>query len=90
MDGASSQSIYSQRFDNTDLAAGVENEQSLFQAAIVPLKLEIGDTTVWSNSKPSSLHFCWPLHLQYQKETKELTRAEESGVGYKMDTKRSR
>ena len=40
MDGALTQSIYSQMFDDTDLAAGIENEQSLFQAAIVALKLE--------------------------------------------------
>ena len=40
MDGASTQSIYSQRFDDTDLAGGIENEQFLFQAAIVALKLE--------------------------------------------------
>ena len=45
MDGASTQSIYSQRFDDTDLAFGIENEQSWFQAAIVVLKLETGDTT---------------------------------------------
>ena len=77
---ASSQSINNQRFDETDLATGVENEQSLFQAAFVPLKQEVGDTTVWSNSKPSSLHFCRPLHLQYQKETKESPRAEELDV----------
>ena len=80
MDGASSQSIYSQRFDDTDLSTGVENEQSLFQAAIVALKLEIGDTTVWSNSKPSSLHFCRPLYLQYRKETKGSPKAEELDV----------
>ena len=35
MDGASTQSIYSQRFDDTDLAVGIENEQSLFQAAML-------------------------------------------------------
>ena len=57
MDGASSQSVYNQRFDDTDLATGVENEKSLFQTAIVPLKLEIGDITVWSNPMPSRLHF---------------------------------
>ena len=40
MDGASTQRICSQRFDDTDLAVGIENEQSLFQAVIVVLKLE--------------------------------------------------
>ena len=59
---------------------GLEKEQSLFQTANVWLKLEIGDTTVWSNPKSLSPHFCMPPHLQYQKETKELRRAEEVDV----------
>ena len=52
----------------------------MFQTAIAPLKLEIRDTTVWSNPKPSTHHFFRPLHLQYQKETKEPKRAEELDV----------
>ena len=38
--GLNSKYIQSIRFDDTDLAVGIENEQSLFQAAIVVLKLE--------------------------------------------------
>ena len=31
---------------------------------------------VWLNKKPSSTHYCRPLHLQHQKETEELIRNE--------------
>ena len=80
MDGASSQSIYNQRFEETDLEVGKLNEESLFQTAVVPLKLVLNEKTVWVNSKPNSSHFCRPLHLQYKKETVEVTKAEEDRI----------
>ena len=52
------------------------NEESLFQTAIVPLKLQAGEFVLWSNTKPNSCHFCRPLSLQYKKETKELSKQE--------------
>ena len=76
-DGASSQSLYKQQYTDTDLSEAVKNEASLFQNAIVPLKLTVNDETVWYNSKPSSTLFCRPVHLQYKKETKEVTKGEE-------------
>ena len=77
MDGASSQSIYMQKFEDTELVDGVANEESLFHTAISPLKLVSGEKTIWSNPKPNSIHFCRPLHLQYAKETTEVTTNEE-------------
>ena len=85
MDGASSQSVYNQKFDETDLEAGKYHEESLFQTAIVPLKLVISGVDVWVNQKPSSSHFCRPLQLQYQKETKEVIQAEESRLKNEID-----
>nr|XP_047138393.1 uncharacterized protein LOC124814601 [Hydra vulgaris] len=73
----SSQSIYKQRFDDTDLTTGMQNEQSVFKTAIVPLKLRIGDTNIWNKPKPSSPHFCRSLQIQYQKETTKLIAEEE-------------
>ena len=55
------------------LDTAVQDEESLFQTAIVPLKLEISGRVVWLNPKPSSPHFCRPPHLQYKKGTKEVT-----------------
>ena len=70
--GASSQSIYNQRFNDTDLTTGVQNEHSVFRTAIVPLKLKVKDSNIWNNPKPSSPYFSRSLELQYQKETNEL------------------
>ena len=78
MDGAASQSIYMQKFDNE--SNGEKCEETLFQTAIVPLRLDLGGKTVWNNKKPNSTHFCRPLHLQYMKETKENTRLEKQWI----------
>ena len=75
-DGASSQKVYKQAYQNTDINDAKMHEESLFQSAFVPLKLKIGDEDIWVNVKPNSSHFCRPLHLQYQKESKELSKAE--------------
>ena len=53
-DGASSQSVYKQKYEETELTYAQFNEESLFQTAFVPLKLTLKDKTVWLNQKPSS------------------------------------
>ena len=57
----------------------MQNEQSVFQTAIVLLKLKIGDSNIWNNPQTISFcsHFCISLELLYQKETNELIAAEE-------------
>ena len=85
MDGASSQSIYNQKFNETDLDEGKIHEESMFQTAIVPLKLVVNETDIWTNDKPSSSHFCRPLHLQYKKETEEVTQNEARRVRNEME-----
>ena len=79
-DGASSQSIYKQKYEDTDLTMAISNKESLFQTAIVPLKLVIGDRAVWANKKPNSSHFCRPLNLQYKKESKQLAIDEKDDI----------
>ena len=85
-DGASGQSIYNKKFEYTDLQSVVVNEESLFQSGLTPLMLKIGETVVWKNPKPNSSHFNRPLHLQYKKETKELTVAEEQSLRCEIDS----
>ena len=80
MDGASSQSVYNQKFEETDLQEGASNEESLFMTAVTPLKLGINNEEVWTNPKPSSPHFTRPLHIQYKKETREVIVEEEASV----------
>ena len=84
-DGASSQSIYKQKYEETDLSMAMSNEESLFQTALVPLKLILEGKCIWSNKKPNSSHFCRPLHLQYRKETKELTKEEYEDILDQME-----
>ena len=71
-DGASSQSVYKQKFEDAENAENC-TEESLFQTALVPLRLVIGERIVWQNVKPNSSLFCRPLNIQFRKETKELS-----------------
>ena len=84
-DGASSQSLYKQKYQDTDLNEAIKNEESLFQTAMVPLQLKLDDSTVWENKTPSSTHFCRPVNLQYKKETTELSKQEADRIrgGYR-------
>ena len=73
-------------FEETDLREGVQNEESLFQTAIVPLKLVVNGETMWSNNQPSSSHFCRPLNLQYKEETAEVSKDEAERVKHQINT----
>lgn len=84
-DGASSQSVYKQKYDQTDLDEAKKNEESLFQTALVPLKLTVDTKTVWMNKKPSSTHFCRAVNLQYKKETKEVIQQEKRRLQEEVD-----
>ena len=84
-DGASSQSIYKQQYHQSELDEVMKNEESLFQTAVVPLRLNIGDELIWVNPKPNSSHFCRPLRLQYKKETKELSKSEYESLVHEIE-----
>ena len=63
----------------------MKNEESLFQTAVVPLRLNIGDELIWVNPKPNSSHFCRPLRLQYKKETKEISKSEYESLVHEIE-----
>ena len=42
--------------------------------------------SIWSNPKPSSPHFTRPLHMQYEKETVNLTVREEQCLRGEIDS----
>ena len=84
-DGASSQSIYKQKFDSLNFTEESKQEDSLFSTAIVPLLFKVENIDFWKNSKSSSCHFCRPLHLQYKKETSELCKEEEADLQTQMN-----
>ena len=78
-DGASSQSIYKQKFDSHKFTEESKQED-LFSTAIVPLLFKVENIDFWKNSKCSSSHFCRPLHLQCKKEKSELCKEEETDL----------
>ena len=71
-DGATGQSVYKQ----ARTGSTYDNENSLFCTTFVPLRLDINDTCAWTNEKPSSTRYCRPLHVQYVKETAQISRQE--------------
>ena len=71
-DGASGQSIYKQKSATGPTA----NEDNVLCTSFVPLRLEINGSCAWNNETPSSTRLCRPLHIQYAKETPELSRKE--------------
>ena len=61
------------------------NEESLFLTSLTPLKLTVNGQEIWVNPKPSSPHFTRPVHLQYKRETKELTLSKEQSLRQEID-----
>ena len=67
-DGSSSQAAYKQKFDSP----GVKSDNSLFATTVIPLRLVANNNPIfWTNQAPQPIRFCWPLKLEYTKETKE-------------------
>eukprot|EP00733_Pompholyxophrys_punicea_P000940 Pompholyxophrys_punicea_v1_NODE_378_length_2095_cov_23.619608.p1 type:complete len:497 gc:universal NODE_378_length_2095_cov_23.619608:1657-167(-) len=74
-DGATGQSMYKQSwsFETTST-----QDSSLFSTNLVPLRLIClkSNTVVWNNPCPSSVSFCRPLRIQFEKESKDLNISE--------------
>lgn len=74
-DGSSGQSEYKQKFSSTDTS-----DNSLFCTTLVPLQLKYKEQVLWNNPVPSSTRFCRPIHLQFNKETTELSQNERDNI----------
>lgn len=74
-DGASGHSEYKQKFTSPDIS-----DDSIFSTTLVPLQMKSRNDILWHNPVPSSTRFCRPIHLQFQKETKQLCQEEETSV----------
>lgn len=69
-DGASGQSNYKQKFENSEL-----DDSSIFMTAYVPLKLFFlndESNVLWENPRTSSPFYCRPVNFQFVKESKEI------------------
>ena len=75
-DGTSANS-YKQRWNNE-----IGDDSHIFCLSRVPLQLMNNETKMifWKNPAPSSTRFCRPIRMQFAKETKELTKAEERNL----------
>jgi hypothetical protein len=55
------------------------DDQSIL-AAIIPLQLYSSSAPnkviLWQNPRPSSVRYCRPIHLQFKKETTEISKHE--------------
>ncbi|XP_071497175.1 uncharacterized protein [Diadema antillarum] len=74
-DGSSGQSEYKQMFTSTG-----QSDESLFCTTMVPLQLLSNGRVLWENPVPSSTGFCRPIHLQFSKETTELSQEENMSI----------
>ncbi|XP_030849802.1 uncharacterized protein LOC115927723 [Strongylocentrotus purpuratus] len=74
-DGSSGHSEYKQKS-----TAGTLDDSSIFCTTLVPLQLKVKDSILWQNPVPSSSRFCRPIHLQFKKETTELSQEEYRSV----------
>lgn len=44
------------------------DDSSIFMTSLVPLKLSMGNDTLWTNPKPFSASYCRPVHFSFVKE----------------------
>lgn len=76
-DGSSGQSVYKQKFENTDREES-KSDANIFFTSIVPLQLiSLNEKTkqkiiIWKNPRSSSPRFCRPLRIQFIHETTEI------------------
>lgn len=69
-DGASSQSLYKQKFEDPE--SSEQEESSVFMTSCVPLDLKMGSRTIWENPAPASTRYCRPIKFEFIKESAEM------------------
>lgn len=72
-DGSSGHSRYKQKFDDSYKDT---TDEYLFAICLVPLQLKDDTKLVWHNPLPSSVRFCRPIKLIFEKESKSLIEKE--------------
>lgn len=82
-DGATGQSKYKQRFEQSPLES---SDESLFTSTLVPIFLsDECSNNIWVNPNPASTRFCRPIRFQYLKETSEIIRNEADYLKVQMN-----
>lgn len=70
-DGASSQSIYKQKFQIGNIL-----DNSIFMTSFVPIKLVNGSNVIWMNKNPFSTRYCRPIKFEFVHENAEVSKKE--------------
>lgn len=76
-DGTTDLTEYKQPFVDDD---GTLSDGNVFVSSIVPIRATTNGKIVYENQHPSSTKYCRPLHLQFKKETSELTVEEKNDI----------
>lgn len=71
IDGASSQSLYKQVFEND---SGDATDASVFMISLIPLQIKSSEKIIWTNSSSSSPRLCRPIKFHFMKETPESSK----------------
>lgn len=73
MDGASSQSLYKQVFEND---SGDATDATVFMISLLPLQIKSSTKIIWTNPSPASPKLCRPIKFQFMKETPKSSKQE--------------
>lgn len=76
-DGSSGHSRYKQAFGDSHED---KTDEYLFAICLVPLQLKDDNKLIWHNPRPSSVRFCRPIKLIFEKETKSLAEKEIAAI----------
>lgn len=82
-DGASGQSSYKQKFEDTNA-----DDSCIFITSLVPIVLREEnhpEIVHWQNLKPSSTTLCRPINLEFRKETEEYTLRVNAEINQEID-----
>lgn len=81
-DGSSGQALYKQSFSD-----GNSDDSSIFATTFTPLQIiTASNDVIWLNPSPQSYRYCRPVHIQYQKESKELILSEKLNIQQQIDS----
>lgn len=81
-DGTTGLSEFKQKFKDDD---GTLFDGSLVVTSMVPIRATSNGKFLFQNPRPSSTRYCRPSHLQYAKETTELTLKEKRNIDKQIE-----
>lgn len=79
-DGSGGHSTYKQGFSKQE-GSSAKDDSNLFSVCLVPLQMTTDSGHIlWQNPRPSSVRYCRPIKILFEKETAELSKREIENV----------